>query len=156
MIEQDPSPTRKLLQNKLIRNLVYYYGILQAIHLAALIIASIQYLKSSSIALLAPPSSQGWTQQAVNFFLTMGIVDAANVILSFIFVIKFVKGQNSTFIWGIIVLTVSMYSAIIYLFPVLISGALLENIFTYSLIGILFLPVILLYILFMQNVLQEK
>lgn len=141
------SSSQKLLQNKLIRNFVYYYGFLQALHLVALIIASMQYVKSGSIALLAPPPSQDWTQQSLYFFLTMGVVDAINAILSFVFIRKYIKGQSSAFELGSIVLTVSMYSAVIYLFPVLMSGAFLENIFTYSLIGILFLPTIVLYFL---------
>ncbi|MCF7740763.1 MAG: hypothetical protein K9N00_03095 [Candidatus Marinimicrobia bacterium] len=154
MKKQAPS-SQKLLQNRLIRNLVYYYGFLQVLHLVALIIASIQYVKSGSIALLAPPPSQDWTQQSLYFFLTMGTVDAANVILSYVFVRKFIKGQSSAFELGFIALTVSMYSAVIYLFPVLMSGAFLENIFTYSLIGILFLPIIVLYFLIIKKILTD-
>ena len=154
MKKQAPS-SQRLLQNKLIGNLVYYYGFLQALHLIALIIASLQYVKSVSIALLAPPPSQDWTQQSLYFFLTMGVVDAINAILSFVFVGKFIKGSYSASIWGMIVLTVSMYSAVIYLFPVLMSGAFLENIFTYSLIGILFLPIIVLYFLIIKKILTD-
>jgi len=150
------NPIPLIFGNSRIKKLVYYYGALQIFHFIFLSITFINYLKKGLITLLAPPPAGGWQQQSVAFFLAMGGVDAVNALLSIIFVKSFIMNRKWSVYLGLIVLSVSIYSAIIYLYPVLSTGAFQNNLINYSIIGVLFLPVIMLYVLFIRNLFINK
>ena len=134
-----------LLQDSILRKLIYYYGIIQSVHLVALIYAAILWQTKANIALLAPPPTAGWSSQTIYFFLAMGAIDAFNAILSIIFVKLFIDQNHNCFDLGLITLSISMYSGIIYIYPILGSGALAQNRMYYFIIAILFFPIIILY-----------
>ena len=156
MMPEVNTPIPLIFGNSRIKKLVYYYGALQIFHFVFLSVTYINYLKNGSIALLAPPPAGGWQQQSIAFFLAMGGVDAVNALLSILFVRSFIMNKKWSIYLGLIVLSISLYSAIIYLYPVLSTGAFQNNLINYLIIGVLFLPVIMLYVLFIQNLLIYK
>lgn len=142
-------------QDIVFRTLVYYYGVLQLFHLIALIIAAQTYLANNYISLLAPPPEPGWTNQAVDFFLAMGAIDGLNAVLSIYFVKLFTQKSNKSHYLGLIVISLSFYSAILYILPVVTSGAFLLNLKFYIFLVILFFPVIILYYKFLAKLFKN-
>jgi hypothetical protein len=131
--------------------LVYYYGILQLTHLTALVVSGVWMLRNGELGILALPPQGGWTDQALQFLLATGMFDFLIAICSLFFVIQYRKEREVADILGSVALTGSVYSAAIYSFGVLRSGAFNEHSMIYGLIAVLFSPMIALTVIFLTR-----
>jgi len=129
----------------LLNILVFYYGIIQTVHFGALIYSSILLQKNGELSLLAQPPQGGWSVQATHFLMATGIVDAVNVLLTFIFLYAFFLNKKMWFWLGSFVTTVSLLSALIYGYGTFHSGAWAQHPNEYILLLILFIPIFLLF-----------
>jgi hypothetical protein len=131
--------------------LVSYYGILQISHLTALVVSGVWMLRHGELGVLALPPQGGWTDQALQFLLATGMFDFLIAICSLFFVFLYRKQHRLTDILGSVALTGSVYSAVVYAFGVLRSGAVSEHPLIYGLIAVLFSPMIVLAVIFLAR-----
>lgn len=131
----------------LMRSLVVWYGLFQAVHIFVNVRGLLQ-LAQGSIDFPALPPPGGWSSQTIHFMTAMASLDLINAILTLIFVYGFFK-QTPWHVWlGTLTLTVSLYAALIFDYVTWASGAWPGNLPGYLFTNITFLPVILLFVLF--------
>jgi len=126
--------------------LIIYYGLIQTAHLVALVWSFVLFQKSGELTLLAWPPAGGWSEQARHFLITVGTVDAVNVLLSLLFVYGYFSGKRWWFWLGVTALTISMMEALIYTPGTLVSGAWSQHFAEYALLVVLYVPIVLLYL----------
>lgn len=133
--------------------LVGYFGVLQAVHLAALLGSVRVWLTSATLGPLAPPPMDGWSEQITIFLLGNGLLDALIAPAG----IAFAIGHRRRAAWagwlGSVALTGSLYSAGLFAFGTLAAGAWSAHPLDYALITALFLPVLPLFWLHARAVL---
>lgn len=139
-----------------LRFLVAYYGVIQSAHLVALARALIILRTSGSLDYPALPPEGGWSIQAQEFLVGMGIADFLNILLSMYFVILFFKARTGWTYMGILSLSASTFSAIVFAYGTLRSGAWVSNPVAYPSLVLLFLPVEFLLIVLMFSVFRGK
>ena len=103
--------------------LIAYYGILQTIHIIAILTASFLLLRTGEITFLAQPPLGGWSTQARHFLIGLGAVGAVNALLSMLFVYGYFSNRSWWFSPGLMTLTVSVCSAVIYAYGTVASAA---------------------------------
>jgi hypothetical protein len=103
--------------------LVAYYGFIQALHLIGIGRATAVLETTGEMTFPAPPPAGGWSEQAINFFVGVGAIDALNVILALVFVCGFFKGARWRGWLGALTLTVAAYSALLFAFATIPTGA---------------------------------
>jgi len=126
--------------------------LLQVGHLLALGAAFFNFVKNGTINILVPPPAAGWTLQTTKFFLSQGYVDFLNIILSFIFVYSFVKHKKYSLWLGLVTSSASLYSILLFIYPIYSTGAFFQNTLHYSIMAILFSPVIIIFGIIVNNV----
>ncbi|MBN1480141.1 hypothetical protein EH223_19470 [candidate division KSB1 bacterium] len=128
--------------------LMGYYGLIQLTHLYVLARAASNYAQFSSPGFPASPPPAGWQDQTIHFLLVTGVVDAVNVGL----VLFLVYAYFAQFWWwrplGVVTLSISLYSAIIYTYGTVSSGAWPFHALEYWSVAAAFSPVGLLIILY--------
>ncbi len=124
--------------------LVAYYGILQLLHILALIGAAIEFARTGHIGFPAPPPPGGWDAQAEYFLIATALVDAVNVILALLFAYGFFQKASWNIRLGYVTLTITVYSAIIFAIGTLASGAWQHNLAAYNGLALLFVPALFL------------
>ncbi|MGE5682382.1 MAG: hypothetical protein ACM34K_16055 [Bacillota bacterium] len=144
------------LNSSFTRVLVAWYGIFQIIHLVSLIRAAIALFQGGSFTFPALPPRNGWQPQAAYFLLGMGIIDTFNIIISLIFVYGYFTYARWRLTFGVLTLTVMMYSALIFAFGTIFTGAWKDNFVSYTILLIAFIPVIILYFLFTVQALRVR
>lgn len=137
------------------RVLVNYYGVLQTFHILALVGSGLWWFQNGDLGVLALPPQGGWTDQALHFLIATGLFDFVIAVSSIFFVLSYRKDGESADVLGAVALTGSLYSAVIYLYGTLLSGAWSEHILIYGLIAIVFAPMVLLAITFLWRRLQR-
>jgi hypothetical protein len=137
-------------KNSLLTILVSYYGFLQLAHLVTIIRAGIILGTENRITFPALPPYPGWTNQAIYFLIGMSIFDEINIICTFIFIYGYFKNRYWYGRLGLINLTAMMSSAIFFTLGTVPSGAWFVHPVEYLIITILFLPVIVLFFLFIN------
>lgn len=142
--------------NRLERWLIYYYGLLQSVHLMGLIASGIFWLQSGGLGVLALPPQEGWSTQAMHFLVATGLVDVFIAIASLLFVYQYRRARGNAVVYGSIALTGSIYSAAVYAYGTILSGAWIEHLFTYSLMAVLFTPVLALAYVYLGRALTER
>ena len=80
--------------SRLAKILVAYYGFIQALHLVGIGWASVVLDTTGEMTFPAPPPVGGWSEQAINFFVGVGAIDALNAVLALVFVYGFFKGAR--------------------------------------------------------------
>jgi hypothetical protein len=133
---------------RLAKVLVGYYGLIQALHLISIGRATVVLGKTGEMTFPAPPPAGGWSEQAVNFFVGVGAIDALNAILALVFVYGFFKGARWRGWLGTLTLTVVAYSALLFAFATLPTGAWGDRPVEYSIIVAAFAPVLVLMLAF--------
>jgi hypothetical protein len=128
--------------------LVAYYGFIQALHLIGIGRATAVLETTGEMTFPAPPPAGGWSEQAINFFVGVGAIDALNVILALVFVCGFFKGARWRGWLGALTLTVAAYSALLFAFATIPTGAWAFRPVEYLVIVVAFVPVLVLMVAF--------
>jgi hypothetical protein len=135
-------------EERLARLLVAYYGVVEVAHAIALARAGIQLMATGTIGFPALPPPEGWSIQVVPFLVGTGAVDAVNVVVAFAFVYGYFTKARWRWGLGTVTLTVTAYSAIIFAFGTIASGAWGHNPVGYLSIAAVFAPVVMLMVLY--------
>lgn len=143
-------------KNRFITILIIYYGVLQLTHLISLIRAGFILISEGRVTFPASPPPQGWSNQALYFLVGMSIFDTSNIFLTFIFVYAYITVKKWTDWLGLINLTAMISSAIFFALGTIPSGAWFNHPFEYLIITILFLPIFVLYFLFIYHITKAK
>jgi hypothetical protein len=128
--------------------LVAYYGFIQALHLVGIGRATVVLGTTGDMTFPAPPPAGGWSEQAINFFVGVGAIDALNAILALAFVYGFFKGARWRGWLGTLTLTVTAYSAVLFAFATIPTGAWAFRPVEYLIIVVAFAPVLVLMVAF--------
>jgi hypothetical protein len=131
----------------MLRPLILYYGILQSVHLLALLRAGYLFSRLNRFPFPAPPPAGGWAPQTVPFLIGMGIVDAVAIILALIFAFTWVTRRKIQTRLGLISLTIAGASAAIFAIGTFASGAWAANPLAYGVMVILFAPLLPFFVL---------
>lgn len=144
------------LNSTFTRVLVVWYAVFQIAHLVSLVRAGIALLSGTIFTFPAMPPREGWTMQASDFLMGMAIFDSVNILLSLIFVYGYFSLARWRLSFGVLTLTVQMYSALVFGFATAVSGAWSNYPVSYISITIAFLPVVILYFQFTLQALKAR
>jgi hypothetical protein len=136
---------------RLERLLVNYYGVLQSLHILALVVSGLWWFQNGDLGVLALPPQGGWSAQSVHFLAATGMFDLVIAACAIFFVLRYREGRASAGILGAVALTGSVYSAVIYLYGTLRSGAWSAHLIAYSIIAAVFAPMVLLAVVFLYR-----
>jgi hypothetical protein len=128
--------------------LVVYFGLIEIAHSIALAQAAVRLALTGTIPFPAPPPPGGWSAQVRPFLISMGALDAANVVLALAFVYGYFAGARWRWCVGAVSLTVATYSAVLYAFGAVFSGAWAHNAAAYWSVAVAYSPVAVLTILY--------
>ncbi len=130
------------------RILVAYYGLVEVLHLIAIGRATVVLDMTGEMTFPAPPPAGGWSEQAGYFFVGVGVIDALNVIIALIFVYGYFRRARGRDWLGAITLTVAAYSALLFAFATIPTGAWAQRPVEYAVIVVAFAPVLVLMLAF--------
>jgi hypothetical protein len=130
------------------RVLIGYYGLVQAAHIMAIVRSFTLLMQTGEITFLAQPPSGGWSVQARHFLVGLGAVDAANAALALVFVYGYFSRSRWWFWLGTFALTASVFSALVYAYGTIASGAWADHPAEYLTLAVVFMPVALLAAVF--------
>jgi len=137
---EDDSPRRKSLWMSW---LVAWYAVYQAIHIFVNLRGLAMMGSSGSIDFPAPPPPGGWSEQVITLFIGMASLDALNAVLTLVFAWGFFRGRRWASALGLVVLTISIYAALLFNYATFAAGAWqLPTLGAYLFINIAFLPVV--------------
>jgi len=138
-------------KQKNLKILITYYGLLQSLHLIALIRAGVLMLSGtpSPFPLLPPPD--GWQAQTLPFLFGLGGTDVVGIILGILFAYWAVVKGNYQRLTGLISLTIFITGAIVFGAGTFPSGAWAAHPIAYWSMVILFIPAPILYILMLKQ-----
>lgn len=131
----------------LLKTLIIYYGVIQFIHLFALIYSAWLYRYRGTLSELAPSPSGGWSIQATYFLIGLGAIDALVAILSIGFTVGYLYNASWSISLGRTCLTASLFSALIFALGTVPTGAWNQNPLPYLIMVVLFMPVFALFLL---------
>ncbi len=128
------------------RLLVTAFGLYQLGHFISNIRGAFLYFNTGIIAFPALPPPNGWSQDMAHVFVDMASMDTLNAVASLVFVWAYFQ-QKPWRLWlGTITLTLSVYAAILFNLSAYQAGAWVgDNLWSYILINVTYLPVIVLY-----------
>ncbi len=122
--------------------LVFWYGLYQLGH----IFVNSAYLFVSENPPFPAPRG-GWPPQLIEFLNGIAAADLLNAILTLVFVYGYLR-KSSWFTWvGTITLTISIYAALVFTWGSIGAGAWNGQIAGYLPIYITFIPVVVLFLL---------
>ncbi|MFQ6612664.1 MAG: hypothetical protein ACE5D2_06125 [Fidelibacterota bacterium] len=145
-----------MTDHKFTRMLVGWYGFLQAIHLIVLLIARFKYVKTGAVGFPAPGPPGGWSPQTNYFLLGLGYLDFCTAIIALLFIYRFFTKKHRYRTLGLVVLSSSTVSAIIFGLGTFPSGAWNYHPITYFAMLVLYLPVIILFFVFIKNKVPDR
>jgi len=131
----------------MLQTLILYYGILQSVHLLALLRAGYLFSRLNRMPFPAPPPPGGWAPQTVPFLIGMGLVDAVAIILALIFAYMWLSRRQLLARLGLISLTIAGASAAIFAIGTFAGGAWAAHPLAYGVMVILFAPLLPLFVL---------
>jgi hypothetical protein len=121
--------------------LVAYYGIVEALHLVALLRAGVIWLRQGAIGYPSPPPPSGWSPQAQAFLIGTAVLDALNIGIAWLFAYGYFTKASWRWWVGGITLTAAHYSALVFAGGTGASGAWQAHPLAYLSLVILFAPV---------------
>jgi len=133
-----------------LKTLMLYNGLLQLAHLAGLTWSFLLFRRSGRITTLAQAPPGGWTGQAETLLLALGAIDALNALASIHLVWSFLRRRPYWRPFGIVCLTISVISALIYAVATGLSGAWTVHPRAYISLMLLFLPLPLLLLMLLN------
>lgn len=131
--------------------LIYYYGLLQCLHLAVLIRAGVIlfFYHRAPFPILPPPG--GWQEQTLPFMIGLGGTDVVGIILGLYFAYqRFTKGKTNHLL-GLLSLTIFITGAIVFAAGTIAAGAWRAHPVAYWGMTILFTPVAILFFILFQR-----
>ncbi len=135
----------ELKENKWLRYLIAYYGILQTTHLFFLGRAGIIMQQTGRVPFPASPPLGGWTNEVIPFLMGMAAVDVIAAGLGIYFSYFLIIKNRLKVLAGVISLTIALSSAVVYLIGTLPAGAWVHNPISYLIVLAAFAPIIPLY-----------
>lgn len=135
----------------MLRALTLYYGLLQSVHLLALLRAGIIFNRTRKLPFPVPPPAEDWDSQTIPFLIAMGLVDGTAIIMALIFSYSAVLGGRMLPQLGIISLTAASASAAIFAIGTYANGAWSAHPRAYGLMVVLFAPLLPLFILLLSS-----
>ena len=138
------------------RLLVNYYGVLQSLHLVALAVSGFWLLRAGDLGALALPPQGGWTEQAMHLLIATGLFDGLVAIGAVYFALHYRMDDPRSDVLGSATITGSLYSAAIYIYGTLRSGAVAEHPVIYGLVGLVFAPIIPLAFVFLGRRIRRQ
>ncbi len=141
---------------KVLSALVAWYALYQAVHLVVNGRALFLLLGQRRIGFPALPPPGGWSAQVVDFFVGMAALDTLNAALTLLFAWGFFRSRPWAAPLGWVVLTVSVYAALVFDYATWAAGAWQgAALGGYLFINVTFLPVVALYIVWWRRGLRE-
>lgn len=138
------------------RTLIVYYGILQSLHLLALIRAGILLGLGQTAPFPILPPADDWGAQAMPFLIGLGTTDFVGIIMGIIFALQLlIKGIYNR-ILGILSLTIFITGAIVFGFGTFPSGAWGLHPLAYWVMVGLFAPTTMLYSRLLQQAFRQS
>lgn len=128
--------------------LVGYYGLIEAAHIVVLVWAGISLARTGLIGFPAPPPPEGWSSQVQPFLVAAGVVDGANVTIAWPFVYGYFSRARWRWWVGAVTLTASVYSAIVFVWGTMATGAWGYRPGGYLVLAVVFAPVAALVLLY--------
>ncbi len=126
--------------------LVAWYAVYQAIHIFVNLRGLAMMEARGAIDFPAPPPPGGWSEQVIIFFVGMASLDAVNALLALVFAWGYFRGRHWAASLGLVVLTISIYAALLFNYATYVAGAWRPPALgAYLFINIAFLPVFVLY-----------
>lgn len=123
-----------------LKGLVYYYVIVQALHLGALFLAALQYWSRHQIVFPAPAPEGGWSDQAMIFLLALGTADGLIILSAFVFLYGFIREKPWYPALGLFSIWAAIVTAVVFGFATIPSGAWGVHPLAYWIITLFFLP----------------
>jgi hypothetical protein len=131
--------------NRLTRLLVTAFGLYQLGHILSNIRGAFIFFDTGQIDFPALPPPGGWSVDMMNVFIDMASMDSLNAVASLIFVWAYFKKKPWRLWLGTLTLTLSVYAAILFNLSAYQAGAWVGgNLWSYILINITYLPVLIL------------
>ena len=127
---------------RLLRVLVGYYGALQAGHILLILWVGLQYARSGQIGFPAQPPVGGWPAASIPWLVGNGALDLLVAGAGMVFALRFFRGGQGWFHWGVASLAGALYSAGIFGAGTLPSGAWAMHPLAYGLLALLFAPIL--------------
>jgi hypothetical protein len=121
--------------------LVGYYGLIEAAHIVVLVWAGINLARTGVIGFPAAPPPEGWSPQVPPFLVATAVADAVNVALAWLFVYGYFARAHWRWWVGGITLTAAVYSAIVFAWGTIASGAWGYRPVGYLSMAVAFVPV---------------
>lgn len=128
--------------------LVLYFGLIEIAHIVALAQAAVRLALTGTIPFPAPPPPGGWSTQVRPFLISMGLLDAVNVVIALAFVYGYFAEARWRWCVGAVSLTAATYSAILYACGAVVSGAWAHNAAAYWSVAVAYFPVAVLTVLY--------
>lgn len=127
-----------------------WYAFFQALHIMVNI-KSVISLNNGGSVFHYPPPGDGWSEQVLNFFAILFILDLINALLSLVFIYGFFKHARWRWWLGTITLTASIYMIIVFDYATITSGAWENNLAPYLVTNVFLLPTWVLFFLFLRR-----
>lgn len=125
--------------------LVLWYGVYQALHIAVNVRGVWRMLQHRSLDFPAPPPPGGWSLQTQHFFIGMAFTDLVGSLLALLFVIGYLRHTRWWLGLGTVVLTISLYAALVFNYGTWAAGAWTSSgLWVYTVVNLTFLPVLVL------------
>ena len=140
----------KLEEKKVFRYLVVFYGFLQTMHLFFLGRAGYFLLKTGNVPFPASPPPGGWDKMVIPFLMGMAAADVVAAGIGIYFAYSLIINEKFKPLAGVILLTIALSSALIYLVGTLPAGAWVYNPISYLIVIVAFSPILPLYVLLVQ------
>ena len=136
--------------------MIVYYGILQSLHLLALIRAGILLGMGQAAPFPILPPADGWDAQSMPFLIGLGTTDAVGIIMGIVFALQLlIKGIYNR-ILGILSLTIFITGAIVFGFGTFPSGAWGLHPVAYWVMVVLFTPTVFLYFRLLNEAFKQS
>jgi hypothetical protein len=126
--------------------LIAYYGLLQSLHLLALIRAGVLLLSGQDAPFPILPPPGGWQPQAFAFLIGLGTTDIVGILLGLLFAFKALFRNKPSRTAGILSLSVFFTGALVFAAGTFPAGAWSAHPVAYWAMVVLFLPTVYLFI----------
>ncbi|MGE5400940.1 MAG: hypothetical protein ACM3S2_11080 [Ignavibacteriales bacterium] len=144
------------LNSTFTRFFVGWYALFQVAHLTFLFRALEMLIRFGVFVFPASPPAEGWNSQAGNFLIGMAIFDTLNILVSIVFFYGFFAHAKWRLFVGLLNLAVMMYSALVFAYGTIASGAWGQHILEYIGMTIAFLPIVVLFISFLVQAFKGR
>lgn len=126
--------------------LVAYFGVLQTVHFASILMEAINLRRTGDFLFLAPAPEGGWPGAAEGMLVGMGVADTLLIFGSWVFVFAWFQDRVWARAWGLAVITAFLATALVFAVGTGLAGVWGDHI-NYWVMSVLFIPVLIFYAL---------